>query len=61
MKKLRRHFDLRNDKRALYGAVAAAILPENVHDYALKQGFYVIKQLGDNVSVEEPQDKAKAW
>jgi hypothetical protein len=61
MEKLRRYFDLHNDKRKLYGAVAAAVIPENVHGFALKQGFYVIKQSGDNISVEEPRDKAKAW
>jgi hypothetical protein len=61
MKKLRRYFDLLQDQRKLYGAVASAVMPDNVRDYALKQGFYVIKQSGDNVSVEEPQEKAKAW
>ncbi|MDR3123560.1 MAG: hypothetical protein LBU16_07270 [Treponema sp.] len=61
MKRLRRYFDLCQDQRKLYGAVAAAVMPDNVRDYALKQGFYVIKQSGDNVSVEEPHDKAKAW
>jgi predicted AAA+ superfamily ATPase len=61
MEKLRRYFDLHDDRRKLYGAVAAAVIPENVHDFALKQGFYVIKQSGDNISVEEPQNKARAW
>jgi hypothetical protein len=61
MKKLRLHFDLRHDKRKLYGAVAAAVLPGNVHDYALKQGFYVIRQMGDNISIEKPCDKPKIW
>jgi hypothetical protein len=61
MEKLRRYFDLHKDKRKLYGAVAAAVLPDNVHDYALKQGFYIIRQMGDNISIEEPLDKPKAW
>jgi hypothetical protein len=61
MEKLRRYFDLHHDRRKLYGAVAAAVIPENVYAFALKQGFYVIKQSGDNISVEEPKDKAKAW
>ncbi|MDR2078881.1 MAG: hypothetical protein LBP74_04055, partial [Treponema sp.] len=56
MKKLRRYFDLYHDKRKLYGALAAAVIPGNVHDYALKQGFYVIEQAGDTISIEEPQD-----
>ncbi|MDR0624790.1 MAG: hypothetical protein LBG10_10250 [Treponema sp.] len=61
MEKLRRYFDLHGDARKLYGAMAAAVIPGNVHDFALKQGFYVIRQVGDNVSIEEPQGKPKAW
>jgi hypothetical protein len=61
MEKLRRYFDLHNDRRKLYGAVAAAIIPENVLDFALKQGFYVIEQSGDNVSIKKPEGCAKAW
>jgi hypothetical protein len=61
MEKLRRYFDLHQDKRKLYGAVAAAVIPDNVHDYGLKAGFYIIRQSGDTVSIEEPQDKPKAW
>jgi hypothetical protein len=48
-----------NDRRKLYGA--AAVIPGNVRDFALKQGFYVIKQAGDTISIEEPGDKPKAW
>jgi hypothetical protein len=61
MEKLRQYFDLHQDQRKLYGAIAAAIIPGNVHDYALKEGFYIIRQSGDNVSIEEPQDKPRAW
>jgi hypothetical protein len=61
MEKLRRYFDLHNDRRALYGAVAAAIIPGNVRDFALKQGFYVIRQSGDNVNILEPPDRPRAW
>jgi hypothetical protein len=61
MGKLRRYFDLHHDRRALYGAVAAAIIPENVQDFALKRGFYVIRQSGDNVNVVEPPDRPRSW
>jgi hypothetical protein len=61
MEKLRRYFNLHNDTRKLFGAVAAAVIPDNVRDYALGQGFYVIKQSGDNVSIEEPRGRPKAW
>jgi hypothetical protein len=61
IEKVRRHFDLRGDKRKLYGALAAAILPDNVRDYALKQGLYIVRQTGDAVSIEAPQDTPRAW
>jgi hypothetical protein len=61
MEKLRQYFDLHQDRRKLYGAVAAAIIPGNVQDFALKQGFYVIRQSGDNVNIVKPPDMPKAW
>jgi hypothetical protein len=41
--------------------VAAAVIPDNVLDFALKQGFYVIEQSGDNVSIKKPEGSPKAW
>jgi hypothetical protein len=61
MEKLRRYFDLYRDERKLFGAVAAAIIPGNVRDFAFKQGFYIIRQSGDTVSIEAPQGEPKAW
>jgi predicted AAA+ superfamily ATPase len=61
MEKLRRYLDIQNDRRKLFGAIAAAAIPGNVRDFAFKQGFYVVRQSGDNVYVEEPQNRAKAW
>jgi hypothetical protein len=61
MRKLRRYFDLHGDGRKLFGAVAAAIIPGHVRDYAFKQGFYIIRQSGDTVSIDAPQGEPKAW
>jgi hypothetical protein len=61
MEKLRRYFDLHRDRRKLYGAVAAAVIPGNVRDYGLKEGFYIIRQSGDHISIEAPQGKPKDW
>jgi hypothetical protein len=60
MEKLRRYFDLHDDSRKLFGAVAAAVIPDNVYDFALKQGLYVIKQSDDTISIETPQNR-KTW
>jgi hypothetical protein len=61
MEKVRRYADLRQDKRKLYGAVAGAIIPENVKEHGLKEGFYIIEQSGDTVNIVSPSGTAKAW
>jgi hypothetical protein len=62
MEKLRQWADLHNDHRKLYGAVAGAIIPDNVRDFTLKQGLYVIEQSGDMVNVIAPEGiKVRAW
>jgi hypothetical protein len=61
MGKLREYFDVHRDPRKLYGAVAAAIIPDNVLDFALKQGFYVIRHSGDNVNIVKPRGEPRAW
>jgi hypothetical protein len=61
MEKLRRYFDSRDDRRKLYGAVAAAIFQSNVAAFALEQSFYIIEQSGDTVKVKKPEGEAKAW
>jgi hypothetical protein len=62
MEKLRQWADLHNDKRKFYGAVAGAIIPDNVRDYALKQGLYIIEQSGDTITVITPgESKVRAW
>jgi hypothetical protein len=62
MEKLRRYADDRGDTRKFLGAVAGAIVAENVKAYALKKGFYVIRQSGDTVTIENPPGfEPKAW
>jgi hypothetical protein len=62
MEKLRRYADDRGDNRKFIGAVAGAIVAENVKAYALKKGFYVIRQSGDTVTIENPGSfKPREW
>jgi hypothetical protein len=62
MEKLRRYADDRGDKRKFLGAVAGAIVAANVKEYALKKGFYVIRQSGDTVTRENPASfKPREW
>jgi hypothetical protein len=39
VEKVRRHADERNDRRIYIGALAGAIVEDNVRDYAVKTGF----------------------
>ncbi|MDR1315917.1 MAG: hypothetical protein LBK13_03495 [Spirochaetales bacterium] len=55
MKKLRRYWDAHNDKRKLIGAVAGAIMEDDVKVLALRTGFYVIVQSGDTLKIEAPE------
>ncbi len=45
-----------------YGAVAALVMPESVAEYAEEQGFYVLVQSGETLTIHnEPEFRAKAW
>ena len=62
MEILRRRADARNDKRKFQGAIAGAIMSDDVRRYAHKTGFYVIEQTGDTVKISIPKDfKARVW
>jgi hypothetical protein len=62
MEKLRRYADDHGDPRKLLGAVAGAIMADQVKAYALNTGFYVIEQSGDTVKITVPRDfKPKEW
>jgi hypothetical protein len=62
MEVLRRYADAHQDVRKYYGAVAGAIIHNNVKEYALKTGFYVISQSGDTMRIDVPEDfRPRAW
>jgi hypothetical protein len=62
MEALRRYADARNDKRVFHGAVAGAIMRDGIRDYIIKNGFYVIEQTGDTVTINTPEGfKARHW
>ena len=62
MEILRQRADVKNDTRKYQGAIAGAIVSDEVRDYAHKTGFYVIEQAGDTVRINIPDGfKARAW
>jgi hypothetical protein len=62
MEKLRRYAIAHKDSRKFYGAVAGAVISKEVREFALKNGFYVVAQSGDTMTVDVPEGfKPKAW
>ena len=61
LEKMRKYADLHGDKRAFLGAVAGAIIPDNVKKYVLKQGFFVIEPSGEGFNITSPKGKPKEW
>jgi hypothetical protein len=52
---LRRSADRNNEKRVFYGAMAGAIMTDEVKTYAQKAGFYTIVPNGETVKIDVPE------
>ena len=61
LEKMRKYADIHGDKRTFLGAVAGFAVTDDVRDYALAQGFYLIEPDGDNFIITQPKDKPKEW
>jgi DNA repair exonuclease SbcCD ATPase subunit len=57
MEKVRLHADLHGDKRKFLGSVAGMVVKDNVRDFALNNGFYVIEPSGDTFNIIKPEGK----
>ena len=59
---LRKKADKRNDTRKFQGAIAGAIMTNEVRNYIHRAGFYAIEQTGDTVKINIPKDFiAREW
>jgi DNA polymerase II large subunit len=63
MEILRRYADEHQDKRKYLGAIAGGIVSDQVRDYALATGFYVLEQSGDTVKLTAAPEpwKPRIW
>jgi len=59
--KMRKYADLHGDKRTFLGAVAGAVIKDNVRKHILKQGFFVIEPSGEGFNITPPKGKPKEW
>ena len=55
MEKVRLHGDLHGDRRVFLGAIAGMIIQDNVKEFALKSGFYVIEPSGETFIITAPE------
>jgi len=61
LEKMRAYADAHGDKRSFLGAVAGVVMPDNVKEYALKQGFYVVQPSGETFNITPPNGQPKEW
>jgi hypothetical protein len=61
LKKMRVYADLHGDRRTFLGAVAGVVMTQNVKDYALGQGFYVVEPSGETFNITSPDGNPKEW
>jgi len=61
LEKMRKHADLHGDKRTFLGAVAGVVVSDEVREYALNQGFYLIEPAGEELNITPPNGKPKEW
>jgi hypothetical protein len=61
LEKMRKYADLHGDKRTFLGAVAGAVMTDNVKEYVLKQGFFAIEPSGETFNIISPNNKPKEW
>jgi len=61
LKKMRKYADLHGDKRTFLGAVAGVVMKDNVKEYILKQGFFLIEPSGETFKIIPPDNKPNEW
>jgi hypothetical protein len=61
MEKVRRYADLRGNTRQFFCAMAALTVSDNVIDYALSKGFYLIMPSGEDVKITGLLSEPGIW
>jgi hypothetical protein len=61
IEKVRKNADLHGDKRKFLGAIGAAVVSPAERNYTLKQGFFLIEQSGENITITKPVSMPREW
>jgi hypothetical protein len=59
--KMRIYANLHGDNRAFLGAVTGVVVTDELKNYALNQGFFVIEPVGENFFITPPNGRQKEW
>jgi hypothetical protein len=55
MEKVRKHGNLHGDKRKFLGAIAGMVFNDNVKEFTMKNGFYIIEPSGETFIITAPE------
>jgi hypothetical protein len=61
LEKMRKYANLHGDKRTFLGAVAGVVVTDEVRNYALNQGVYLIEPSGESFNITPPNGEPKEW
>jgi len=61
LEKMRKYADLHGDKRTFLGAVAGVVVADEVREYALNKGLFLIEPAGEELNITPPNGKPKEW
>jgi len=61
LEKMRKYADLHGDKRTFLGAVAGVVVDDEVREYVLNHGLYLIEPAGSDLNITSPNGKPKEW
>ena len=61
LEKMRAYANLHGNKRTFLGAVASVEVTDEVREYVLNQGFYLIEPAGETFYITPPNGQPKEW
>ena len=61
VEEFRGYCDARNDDRRCIAAVGSKNVPNDVRDFALKNGLFVVQRVGNKLAVIPPEGEPRVW
>jgi hypothetical protein len=61
LEKMRAYANLHGNKRTFLGAIASVVVTDEIREYILNQGFYLIEPSGETFNITPPSGKPKEW